>query len=322
MFEALAIPWAELLKLADIPLSQWLEDHGASLAIQMLMAVLCANLGATTPSIILEHMSVLGAIGGLRSLVCGEGPMTVIEPDVREGLLVPLAEAIEHQGGSIWRRCPVREVIHDSRSVKGVLLEDGRQINTDLVAVATGTARVGKLVPEMPPDIQSAVDQARLLGCTDIAMFSVLNQPVVDIDRYTLVASETGENLAWLFPMHSLAPWSTQPGKQFLVALSFHTTEQFEATGGEAAAIARLTELQYELFPGFGEATEAVEYQRHRHFWMNPMCHGPKLPSKSATIEGLWFAGDGSMPIGGIAIEAAVSAGVLRAQQIATELRS
>jgi phytoene dehydrogenase-like protein len=122
--------------------------------------------------------------------------------------------------------------------------------------------------------------------------------------------------------MHNLAPWTIQPGKQYVVALSFHTIDQFEALGGESAAVERLTQLQEELFPGFREATEAVEYQRHRHFWMNPMTHGPKLPSRSTTIGGLWFAGDGSVPIAGIGVEAAASAGVLRARQIAEALRS
>ena len=134
--------------------------------------------------------------------------------------------------------------------------------------------------------------------------------------------ADTGENLAWVFPMHSVAPWSTQPGKQYLVTMSFHTLGQFEAGGGEAGAIERLTDLQEELFPGFRDAIEAVDYQRHHHYWMNPMCHGPKLPSQSDTIRGLWFAGDGSVPIGGFGVEAAASAGVLRGRQIAAALRA
>lgn len=86
-------------------------------------------------------------------------------------------------------------------------------------------------------------------------------------------------------------------------------------------AAQHLLDLQDELFPGFAKATEATASLTHRHYWLDPLVHGPKLPSTTDAIRGLWFAGDGSTPIGGIGVDGAAGAGVLRARQVARSLR-
>jgi hypothetical protein len=84
--------------------------------------------------------------------------------------------------------------------------------------------------------------------------------------------------------------------------------------------VKRLNQICEELFPGFTEATEVQTTQRHRHHWIGPLLHGPRLPSRDPEINGLWFSGDGSRPVAGLGVEAASSAGLLRGNAIADSL--
>ncbi|MGH9034989.1 MAG: FAD-dependent oxidoreductase [Acidimicrobiia bacterium] len=320
--EILALEWPELLELTDTPLTSWLEGHGADPILQMVLAVLFANVTETTPAVALEYLSAFGAFAMLRGLVCGEAPAVSVAPDVREGVLVPLVEAIERRGGHIRRAARVRQVTTDGGRVTGLLMEDGEEVRSEVVVLATGTRRVPALLASMPPEVEAAVTHSASLGRQDICTYTVLGEPVVDLENITMVADADGSNLAYLFPMHAVAPWSTQPGKQMLVAQAFYPQAQFDAMGGAEGAAKHLLDLQDELFPGFAKATEATARLTHRHYWLDPLVHGPKLPSTTDAIRGLWFAGDGSTPVGGIGVDGAAGAGVLRARQVAQSLRA
>jgi hypothetical protein len=143
---------------------------------------------------------------------------------------------------------------------------------------------------------------------------------VCTLRSLTGVANPGGSNAAFMFPMHQLPGEHVQPGKQYLVTEGFYTPQQYAQIGGLEGAVKALNDLQEEMFPGFAEATEGTAVQQHRHHWMAPFLHGPKLPGRSAAIDGLWYAGDGSTPNQSLGIEGACSAGVSRARQIAESL--
>jgi len=317
---ALAIPYQELIAMDEVPIAKWLHDQGADPILQLLILTFGANICETTTQVAAEHLSAFGVWGMARSLICGEGPVVCPEPDPWEGLMKPLAVAIEAKGGTIWRgRKASHVVVEDSRAV-GVELADGTIGYGDAVAVATGTSRVGKVVHNPGAEVIAAIEHARSLAGEDVCTYTVLDKPVCNIDTYTMLSDTDGSAMAFLFPMHKLTPDHVQPGKQFVAAQGFYTPEQFSALGGTDGAVARLNAIQEELFPGYTEATVTQKIQNHKHHWLGPLLFGPRLPSRDPQIAGLWYAGDGSRPVGGLGVEAAASAGMIRGEAIADDL--
>ena len=318
--EILALSWEEMQELQATPLAEWLDAHNADFLLQMMLAVLFANVTETTPDIAIEYLSAYGAFAMLRGLVCSEAPTVAITPDVRDGLLLPLAHAIEAGGGEVRRGAKVQEVTVLDGRVTGLLLQSGEHIAAENVVLATGTRRVPDLLPDPPAEVTAAAEFSGSMGRQDICTYTVLDSPVVDIENLTMLTDEDGNNLAFLFPMHAITPWATQPGTQMLVAQAFYPHEEFEAMGGREGAAKHLLALQDEMFPGFARAARATETLTHRHYWLDTLTHGPKLPARSAEIDGLWFAGDGSAPIVGIGVDGAAGAGITRARQVAAAL--
>jgi phytoene dehydrogenase-like protein len=304
----------------EVPISKWLTDQGANPILRQLVMTFAANVCETTVDVATEHLSVFGVWGMVRSLICGEGPVVCPNPDPAEGVGIPIAAAIERRGGTVWRGRKVRRVVVENGRATGIELEDGTRATARAVALSCGTSRVPKLLDTPHPLVQAAIDHAFALAGEDVCTYTLLGEPVVDIKSYTMVADETGSNLAFLFPMHHLAPGHTTPGKQFLAAQGFYTPQQYADIGERDGAIKRLNEICEDLFPGFTAATEVQTTQRHRHHWIGPLMHGPRLPSRDPEIAALWFSGDGSRPVAGLGVEAAASAGLLRAHSIADSL--
>jgi phytoene dehydrogenase-like protein len=320
--EGLRWDWRDLMAKSDVPLREWLAERDVSPAVQALLYLFAGNIMETTPEMGAEHLSVFGLFGLLRGIVCAEAPSLTIKPDVWSGLLVPMGKAIERAGGSVLRGTKVDKVLIEGGRAVGLTLRDGRELKAKAVAIATGTSRVPALLPQMPDEVRVAVDYAAQLEGEDVCIYVVLGRPVVTMDHWGFVLDESGSYLEWFSPIHKLAPWATQPGKQFIVAQTVWTPEDFAKLGGQAAIVERMMDLNEEIFPGFKEATEAIEVQHHRHLWMVPFVHGPKLPRCTKEVPGLWFVGDGSSPVVGMGVEAAAGAGVLGARDILAALRS
>jgi predicted NAD/FAD-dependent oxidoreductase len=317
---ALAIPYQDLIAMDQVPISQWLEEQGANPILQLLVMTFAANVCETTVQIATEHLSVFGVWGMVRGLICGESPVVCPDPDPAEGVGIPIGRAIEKRGGTVWRGRKVRRVLIENGVATGIEMEDGTTATARAVALSCGTSRVPKILGTIHPEVQAAIDHGQALAGEDVCTYTLLNEPVVDIKSYTMVSDQAGSNLAFLFPMHHLSPGHTTPGKQFLAAQGFYTPQQYADIGERDGAVKRLNEICEDLFPGFTAATEVQTTQRHRHHWIGPLMHGPRLPSRDPEIAGLWFSGDGSRPVAGLGVEAAASAGLLRAHSIADSL--
>lgn len=317
---ALAIPYQDLIAMDDVPISTWLTEQGANEMLQFMIMTFVANVCETTIAIATEHISVFGAWGMVRSLICGEGPVVCPDPDPAQGVGIPIGQAIERRGGTVWRGRKVSRVLIEDGRAAGVEMEDGSVARARVVALSCGTSRVPKILPTIHPEVQAAIDHAYALAGEDVCTYTLLSEPVVDIKSYTMVSDQDGSNLAFLFPMHHLSPGHTTPGKQFLAAQGFYTPEQYRDIGERDGAVKRLNEICEDLFPGFTAATEVQKTQRHRHHWIGPLLHGPRLPSRDPEIDGLWYSGDGSRPVAGLGVEAASSAGLLRGHAIADSL--
>jgi hypothetical protein len=100
---ALAIPFEELLTMDRVPFAAWLEEQGADELVAMLLLTFCGQVSLLTADEARQHLSVFGALGPLRTMVCGEAILCVVAPDAREGIAIPIAQEIERRGGEVWR---------------------------------------------------------------------------------------------------------------------------------------------------------------------------------------------------------------------------
>ena len=318
---ALAIPYWQLVTMQDAPLEHWLKAQGATEFAQFLIMAFCGPMMEMSPDEARKHLSVYGAFGPLRCMLCGEGSITVIAPDAREGLAIPIAKEVERRGGAVWRGQRVREVLTDKHEVRGVALEDGREVRAPVVAIAAGNSRIGGLFNPIPPEIQDALDYSASLSRQEFSLYALLDKPVMTrdggrADSYVGVLNTDASFLQWVWPLHEMTPWSTEAGKQFLACERFLSPEEISEAGGTEAVFADMHKVNEELYPGYTDALVASQYQNKRHHWADPLHLGPKLPRTIDSVRNLWFVGDGSAPIAGIFMDTAASAGILGARGI------
>ena len=111
-------------------------------------------------------------------LLCGEGTVPIIEPNIREGLCIPLAHAIEDGGGEVRRRAKVAQVQTGDGRVTRVVLADGSEIDASLVAIATGNPRIPALLDPVPPEVVPAIEYLDSVDMQDFNQFHLLREPV------------------------------------------------------------------------------------------------------------------------------------------------
>jgi hypothetical protein len=187
-------------------------------------------------------------------------------------------------------------IIEDGRA-NGVALKSGYEVRGRAVALATGTPRIARVLKDLPPKVQAAVDHADTVKGFDCCTYSLLDTDVTrGLRNITMVSDESGANRGYVFPMHAVSPGSTEDGKFLLAAQSQHMPDEYRAMGGHEGAVKHLLDLQERLYPGLEAATAERATQVHPYGWLNPSTHGPKLPARCAEIPGLYFAGDGSTP--------------------------
>lgn len=312
----LDIPYPELLRMDRVPMFEWLASVGAPDEVATMFLVLMANMNEI-PVTHARELSVLGGWGTLRSLMVGEGVLTSIEPDPQEGLCMPLAREIERRGGEVWRGTQVDHIRIEGDRVAGVVLKDGRESHSDTVAVAAGNPRIPALFRQLPPEIEEPLHYSGQFVNQEFTLFTLLDGSVIPRSRekITTLVKPDASNLQLNWTLHSF-PWTTEPGRQFLLSQRmFHGSEAEEA-GGREAILADMQATNELLYPGFRDAIVATATTTHRHHWSIPLLAGPKLPRRSTSVHGLWFVGDASMPVGGLFVDGAASAGMLGAQAI------
>ena len=308
--------YQELIRQSNVPLRDYLAERDASPVVQILLYLLCSNMLIMSVEMAETHASVFGLIATLRLWLMAEGISMSVLPDGQKGLLMPMAEAIEGKGGTVLRGRKASQVIIRNGRAVGVALADGTEVTGQNVVIATGTKRIPRLLDEPPDDVRPAIDYSALLASRDACLYAVLNRPIINATTFTAVCDEGGSSEAFLYPMHAVAPWSSQPGTQTLITQRTLPADEFDAAGGVDGVTDSLMKLNEDLFPGFSDALEAVEVGYNQHLWMEHFTHGPKLPRQARDIPGLWFGGDGAAPVG-IAVEAAAGSGIVCAREIA-----
>lgn len=316
---AINIPYEELVHMHDVRLSDWLVEQGASEIVAHFMIILASFIVLTSADFSREHVSVFGAIGMFRSFFCGDANFGFIYPDAREGLAVPLAQAIEARGGTIWRGRRVGAVNVGDGRIGSVVMQDGTEVQAPHVVMACPTARIATLLDPIPPELEAPLAYGDEVAHQDFNVFVVADQPVIpDNTNWVGVITMEGNLEQWMGPLHHSAPWTTQPGKQFLACGNAFRAGEVKGRGGEQAVLDRLYDVACDYYPGLREATTAVGSFAHKpgHLWYGQAAVGPKLPRRSHSVDGLWFANESTAPVYGLWMEAGASAGILTARAI------
>ena len=319
---ALNLPYQELLAMDRVPMGEWLADQKVSeFAEHVVLMLGCVTAGSTIEET-REHTSVLGVFGYLRAILCGEGTFPVVYPDARDGLCVPIAKTIENRGGTVWRGRKVERVLTEGDRVRGVLMADGTEVNAPMVAIATGNPRIRALLDPLPPEAVEPLAFSEQHAYQDYCTYAVLDKPVVPPERknWLSILEPTGSFIQVTWPLHTCAPWSTEPGKQFVLTQAVGPKTHYDSAGvDEAAVYAKIHEVNESFFPGYKDAMVDCGTDRHGHFWFSESGTGPKLERVVKSVDGLFFVGDGTVPIVGVAADAAAGAGVMGARAIAAK---
>ncbi|OBJ46452.1 hypothetical protein A5630_11600 [Mycolicibacterium mucogenicum] len=321
MSEVQAMSWSEISKLSEIPLSEWLQHRGAEPVVSKIMCGLAAKVSEIPVDVAEKILNAYGILTKIRALLFGEAFCTSPAPDPWEGMVLPLARALEAKGVRILRSAKVDDVLIENERARGVVLKNGDVIRGVAVALATATPRVARILKNMPDSVRAAVEHADAVKGYDCCTYSLLDRDVTNgLANITMITDEAGANRGYVFPMHAVSPGSTEEGKFLLAAQSQHMPDEYDTLGGHEGAVTSLLDLQERLYPGLQEATVERTTQVHPYGWLNPSTHGPKLPGRCAEIPGLYFAGDGSTPTMSFGVEGAGQAGRLRALTIAEDL--
>jgi phytoene dehydrogenase-like protein len=325
---ALAIPYQELADMDEVPFLHWLQEQSSDELVVATLNSLCNSCIASGSSkFCREHVSAFGAIGGLRSVFFGEACYGYVYPDVRRGLAHPLADAIERQGGTVWRGRKVIQVGTQAGRVGPVVLDDGTEVRAPVIALACTNQRTAEMLESIPPEAEPALAYGEQTLHRDWHAFAVLDREVMPphANAWRGVVNPDGSLHSWSFSVHTL-PWhmgqgKDATGKQLVVAArTLPVSEAFEV-GTDEEIFAELHRDMDFYNPGYADATIEVGNYSHKggHLWFENLFAGPKLPRRAESVEGLYFVGQGSKPNQGFYMESGASAGILGARQIAAE---
>jgi hypothetical protein len=314
----LLIPPPELCEMHDYALSAWLDDLNADNLTRQVVLNLAAMLAGLPVPSVEHHFSVYGAFVTIRlTLLTGEGTVVNMEPDIPQGLIYPLADRVCEYGGEVFTGTPIAEVLVDQGTAVGVQTKSGREIRAHHVALAVGNSRLPTFFSALPPELEAPIAKELPLQHEDLFIIRVFDKPVVDAKAYTLVADPERGLFNWIVPDSALAPWNHTDNRDVAVmwgsrgrAADLDTPEAFEAY---------LDDVGEETFPGWKDAICARASISHRHHWLNPLYVGAKVPRRSS-IQNLWYAGDGTLPVSGLGSEQAAFAGYDSATLICGEL--
>jgi phytoene dehydrogenase-like protein len=306
------IPPEELFLMHDVSLGEWLDDVDASDLARLVLEFLAAAIVGLPAEFCRDKLSVFGTFVHIRTYLGGEGIPAIIEPDTQIGFVEPLGERVEALGGRVWRGTHVERVLVEDGRVRGVRMVDGRTAVADQVAMAVGNTRLPALFDALPSELRAPLEKEAAYRHHQLMVLTLLERPVLDLRGYLVLQDPaTGSNV-WGVPLHETAPWNSPDDRQLVLQWWGGHAES-----DPAKVLAYLDEVFEEEFPGWTAAIGTRACIDRRHHWMNPCYTGPKVPRRSPTIDGLWYVGESTEPVAGIALEQATYAGYSGALEIA-----
>jgi hypothetical protein len=317
----LADPFEDLTKLDGQMWTDWLAAQTTNDFVTQIFHMVAAWVAVVTPDKI-PLLSAYGVVALVRAFLAGDAYIPDAYPDLREGIFVPMARAIEEQGGEVWRGRKVARILTDGGQVSGVRLEDGTEVHCPIVAIATGNSRIPHFFDPLPPEVEklgSVHGEHSMMGYYNISLLTKEVLPP-EFQSFTGVLSFDPAWSQWMWPSHLRAPWGVEPGKQVLVSARYTPKQEVADMGGVDVLYERMREVEEFYFPGCQDAVEERINLEHGGMWYSQVFAEDRLDRRSESVEGLWYVGEGSRPLPSIWTEAAAGAGVLGARSIAEQL--
>jgi glycine/D-amino acid oxidase-like deaminating enzyme len=300
----LLVPWHQLCEMHDVKLEDWFDENDADPYTRHVVEKLVAVLAGTPTPLIGQEFSVFGAFAYVRTLLAAEGAPTLIEPDVRRGLIEPLVHYLKARGGSLWHTSRAESVIVREGAVCGVQMADGRMATAPHIALAVDNARIPSLFDRLPTELIEPLRNETQFPPAPRLITTLLTRRVVDsTDRLIIHDPSTGAN-TWLLPASAAGAElnGTDAGQ---VCLQWSG----DATVDDDATVSYLDDVCEDEFPGWKRAIGSRANVARRRDWLSTCLVGPKVPRCSPSIRGLWYVGESTEPVRGIATEQAAFAG-------------
>jgi glycine/D-amino acid oxidase-like deaminating enzyme len=319
----LTMPRQDLAALQGITVAEWVQKVGGNQEVTDICVAFAASSSYLSPEQVERYLSVFGFFSRLRDFYFGEAELCAVEPDLQTGLFVPLAAAIEQHGGIVRRGHRVAGLHREGDRIVGVVMDDGAEFRAPVIALAAGTSRLpGLFDGPAPHEVRAVRDfEAEVGSYKEFMTMYVVDRKLFpkDWDAVT-VSSEAGTRLQFDFSATALAPWGNRPDWEVIGSERLCSAAQVEQEGGSDGLFDRMRETTEALIPGLAEATVERVARSHPSF-LTPGLVGPKLPRQSPSLGGLWYVGEGSVPVDSVYGEGAASAGVLGARAITASLR-
>ena len=287
----LNIPYEELCQLDRVLLTEWIADQKVDEVSEFILLILAAMGIVSSPNFCRDNASVYGAFASVRTLF-GEGAFAYPYPDPREGLAVPIAEAIERSGGEVWRGRRVEEILVENGRVVGVALVDGTEVRAPNVALACGNSRIPDILKPLPPEVEGPIEASERNAHQDFHAFAVLDAEATTLDANSWVGQlslDPNASLKWWCPVSRIVPWLARPAKQLVVAGVAIPVDDVAKQGGEDAIFASLHDSVECSYPGYQQSVEKVETLKHKpgHLWYDNLTTAPKLPPTERISAGI-----------------------------------
>src|SRR5581483_5963990 len=236
LFAGMSIPPAQLSSMRQVRLVDWLAEQGADEVTAAIFVALGCNLTYLDAAMAAEHLSVFGLFAPVRSFFCSEAQTCSIRPDPRNGLFIPLAQAIEQRGNSVWRGSRVAEIVVRHGVATGVALGDGREATAPVVASTFGSSRLSDVLDPLPDEVRQVSKYEEELGGLSEYTFYALTEHAKDPAPYRWIVTlgEDGSFVQADWNTAALAPWCVPEGMQLIGSEVVLSEAAVEAIGGPA----------------------------------------------------------------------------------------
>jgi phytoene dehydrogenase-like protein len=309
----------EMEKIDNIPFREWLNAQTDSEAVRALFHKVNNTLivGGS------ENASVPGIFGVAISMFTGDSNYGFSADGASDEIPGAFIRIAEEYGGEYKLEHEVKKVIVENKTAKGVVVRgpDGAEkivaadcviINSEIDSIA------GLLGDDLPQDVSAALKSLHRADEYGISVAFAVDEDFWNpLPSQTIVVTPQFDFLTtFIYPdryVRSLSP----KGKQCILAGAFLAPDVY-ATKTKEQWGSYYRDLLEERAPGIKKKIYAEDCIVYRYPAYYGLFYGPKVATKSSTIQNLHFTGDYTQAPGVIG-ERAIASAMIAAKNIIAE---
>jgi hypothetical protein len=313
--EMLNCTYEEFCKTETILLKDWVEARTTNPVVLNYLVKYVSMQCMLEFDRAMKLCSAMSCIASIRFWSCGEGFLTIMNPDPETGFAQEFAKAIQRLGCEVILSSEVDEVIVENGTATGVRLANGDVIEGRRVIVNAIFSQVAKLFKEVPADVEKAIKAMDQVQLMDFYIFYRLRSNPFTEEGVIQIIDEKGDNYGCISTQSTYMPWSIGEDPECKHMTVY--TAVYPKTVGKTMdeAIEEALELQEDCFPGFKDAYIDAKGISHYPLWHHPYVLD-RINIESPSVKGLYFVGDSTTPQVGMGLDAACSTGVFLAEKL------